>query len=391
MATSHLCLWLKLLIGKLKAFSTCNYQQKKVDNYDYINLAPQVIYYVPLRPINQNTKHMKKIILTVSMAICALGLFAQDASSGSNSGAYEPKSKHGEMILPEAGDWAVTFDASPFLKYIGNFLSPSGNQAPTLSFLGGSGSNYTIVGKYYVDAQTAYRGLLRIGFNSNSLSQVIPEDNPPAGNPPFPTVTDKLSVSSYFIGVGAGIEKRKGHTRLQGYYGAEVMLWIASGGNDSSMTYGNTYSATATPNSGTGNSQSPSFYNFANGTREFYTFSPIPSQPSSGRITKDAPGSVFGLSLQGFIGIEYFIMPKISIGAEYTWGINFWTQGEGTRTTEIIYAPNGGGNNVDANVTYKTNGAGHFGIDTGVNPSFGTANGTANLGAADLNIIFHFQ
>jgi hypothetical protein len=329
---------------------------------------------------------MKKIILTVSMAVCALGMFAQDASSGSTSGAYEPKSKHGEMILPEAGDWAVTVDASPFLKYIGNFLTPSGNQAPTLNFLGGS--NYTLIGKYYVDAQTAYRGLLRIGFSSNSFTHLTPQDNPTPGNPPAPTVNDKLSVSSHFIGLGAGMEKRKGHTRLQGYYGAEFMFWITNAGNDSTMTYGNAYAATGTS---PGTSQTPGYYNFGTGTHETIMLNSNANALTSERNTVDDAGSVFGFSLQAFVGVEYFIMPKISIGAEYTWGINFWTQGQGTLTSEAIYTPPvTGGSPVDASITTHTGGTSHFGFDTGVNPTFGNATGVANLGAADLNLIFHF-
>jgi len=320
---------------------------------------------------------MKKMILTVAMAISTVAVFAQAAAP-----APSPlMDKKGEMYLPEAGDWAVAFDASPLLQYVGNFLNgaTATNNAPTLNFIG---DNYTIVGKYFMDDQTAIRGILRIGFNSNSVSALTPQDQPTPANPPLPTVTDKLSFSSHFIGLGAGMEKRKGHTRLQGYYGAELMFWIASGGNDSSFTYGNAYAATGTT---PGTSSAPTYHNFTNGTTQSYALN------SGGRTITDDPGSVFGLSIQAFIGVEYFILPKISIGAEYTWGINFWSQGQGTFTQEVIYTPVGGGANVDAQVTTKGGSSSHFGVDTGVNPTFGNATAaTLSTGSAAINVIFHF-
>jgi hypothetical protein len=320
---------------------------------------------------------MKKMILTATLALSVVGLFAQTASAPAAGGTL--MDKKGEMYLPEAGDWAVAFDAGSFLTYIGDFFGKSStNYSPALNF---NNNNYTIVGKYYVDAQTAYRGVLRIGFNSNSYTHLTPQDQPAPGNPPFPTVNDQLSVSSHFIGLGAGIEKRKGKTRLQGYYGAELMFWLAGAG-DSSFTYGNSYGTSTTA----GTSSTPHYYNFSNGTVQSYALN------AGGRPITDDPGSTFGISIQAFVGVEYFIVPKISIGAEYTWGINFWSQGQGSYTLEQIYTPNGGGANVDANVAYHTGGTSHFGVDTGVNPVFGnnTAGGALSLGETDINVIFHF-
>jgi len=316
---------------------------------------------------------MKKIILTATLAICAVGLFAQNAPSG-GSGLM---SKKGEMILPEAGDWAISFEATPFLNYFGNFLTGGStpNAAPTANFLT---SNNTIVGKYFVDEQTAYRGILRIGFSSNSLSEQTAQDlnGAAVGNPPYPMVTDKLSVASHFIGLGAGMEKRKGKTRLQGYYGAELFFWISSGGNDSTMTYGNAVNVVT--------NQNPTYYNFTTGAAN----QTMAAGVGGGRTLSIQQGSIFGISVLGFIGFEYFFMPKISVGAEYTWGIGFWSQGQGSRETEITYnsvvAPNP---LTDGNVTYKTSNGSHFGVDTGVNSIFGN---TSNAGSAGLNITFHF-
>jgi len=316
---------------------------------------------------------MKKIIMTAAMAFTVVSLFAQ--ASGSNSGGMT--NKKGEMYLPEAGDWAVAFDASPLFNYVGNMFNSSSSNNINNSFASFVGSNNTIIGKYFVDPNTAYRGVVRIGFGSNSWTHLTAQDVPVGGTPPNPTISgptvnDKLSVSNHFIGLGAGMEKRKGKTRLQGYYGAELMFWIATGmGGDSTMTYGNAYNATSNPN--------PSYYNFASKSVTSYGL-------GGGRTISDDPGSIFGISVLGFVGVEYFIFPKISVGAEYTWGLNFWSQGEGSMQTEVVYTPTGSATNSDATYTTKTGGASHFGIDTGINSIFGNS----NAGSASINVIFHF-
>ena len=56
-------------------------------------------------------------------------------------------SKSGETILPEADDWSVGIEATPFLNYIGNAFNGSlGNGAPTWNFLN---ANQTIIGKMW--------------------------------------------------------------------------------------------------------------------------------------------------------------------------------------------------------------------------------------------------
>lgn len=301
---------------------------------------------------------MKKIILTATMALCTVGLFAQGTGSSSSSGMT---SKKGEMYLPEAGDWAISFDAAPFLNYFGNFLSgyTGPNTSPTANFL--NSSQQTIVGKYFVDEQTAYRGLLRIGINSTTMDHMTPQDftgTPPA---PFPTpqVTDEMKTSSHFVGLGAGMEKRKGKTRLQGYYGAELMFWLA--GTDTKYTYGNAFDKTNNP--------SPTWFDFGSGSQT----NGLP------RTTENKAGSTFGISLQGFIGFEYFFMPKISVGAEYTWGLNFSSTGAGTQSVEEIN-PTTGNSQVDS---YKTGKTGGFSLDDGINTAWGASSG-------NLYIHFHF-
>lgn len=263
-------------------------------------------------------------------------------------------SKKGEVYLPEAGDWALCMDATPWISYFGNLIHGPANSA-TNSFLN---SNQTFVGKYYINATTAYRFLLRIGINSTTQTQEIASSDTGSAFP-TPQVEDKRTISNHFIGVGFGIEKRRGKTRLQGYYGVEGMIYLA--GSDTTFTYGNGYNANS--------NSSPAWWDWSSGT----TVNGLP------RITQDEPGTTFGISVLGFIGIEYFIAPKISIGGEFTWGITFQTTGEGSYNREELNPASG----LDQTDTYKSTGNSSFSLDNGWNQAFGSGN-------ASLYINFHF-
>ena len=151
---------------------------------------------------------MKKSIALVALAFGVTSAFAQDLTS-----------KKGEPILPEAGDWGLAIDATPFLNYAGNvFGKTANNTAPTWNFFTNA---QTISGRYFKDASTVYRGSLRIGTGSSSTRNMVTDRTPvTAGSQTvFPTAMPmKENVwksSSSTIGLAAGIEMRKGTTRLQ--------------------------------------------------------------------------------------------------------------------------------------------------------------------------------
>ncbi len=205
---------------------------------------------------------MKKIILSLVLVSAFTFVNAQDVL----------KSKNGTPILPEKGDWAISVSATPFLDYFGNFLSQHGNTSPYFDFL--NSDNY-IAGKYFVNANTAYRAKVRIGLGSSSTTN---------------SAGDETKISATNITLGAGMEKRRGHGRLQGIYGAEALIQLTGG----KTTY--TYATT----------------------------------PDLGTVLSDKQGSGFGFGVRGFIGAEYFILPKISLGAEYGWGLMINSVGKGT-------------------------------------------------------------
>src|SRR4051812_42402137 len=101
---------------------------------------------------------MKKSIFVLALTIGATAASAQLVL------------KKGEPILPQTGDWGLGIEANSFLNYLGNFFGKSAaNTAPSYNFVG----NQVIVGKYFVDSVTAYRGGLRLGFNNVSTHQMV--------------------------------------------------------------------------------------------------------------------------------------------------------------------------------------------------------------------------
>jgi hypothetical protein len=323
----------------------------------------------PIKQIKLKTKTMKKSIFTIALALGVSGVFAQDLTS-----------KKGEPILPEAEDWAISMNADPIFEFVGNsFNGNTSNSAPGAKWLN---SNQTIVGKKFIDATHAYRVLVRIGLNSSTYKHNVDQDNAPAATFPSaaPIVTDKLKKSNTTVGIGVGKEWRRGKTRLQGYYGADVMIWLSS--SKDKYTWGNAMATTASA----GNDPSPTSTAWSldadgNTTGEFGSDAAL-----SSRKTEVKSGMTFGIGVRGFIGAEYFIFPKIAIGAEYGWGLGFQSKGKGKSTEESI----GGTTPAVGSTTTETAGNSKFGIDTDLNQNTMFGFKGSNTGTASLRVTLHF-
>ncbi len=240
---------------------------------------------------------MKKIILSAALATAMISANAQDMMS-----------KKGTPILPEAKDWSIGFDAAPLLGYFGNLFNNTVDNSVSARYQ----QNMMLVGKMMKDENTAMRAKLRIGFGSNSNDAILDQDGS-TSNPPA-TVTDNRKISSMNFNIGAGIQKYRGKGRLKGFYGAEAGIGIGS--SKTTYTYGNAFSST---------NPSPSSTDWGSNI----------NQTTGERTTEDKNGSTFGISLRGFIGAEYFFAPKMSLSAEYGWGLGLSSTGEGETTSEF--------------------------------------------------------
>ena len=277
---------------------------------------------------------MKKLLITAAFACTCI--FAN---------AQEMMSKKGTAILPEAGDWSIGAGASDLIMYFGNLFTKDNNNNATLS----PQVDQTLVGLYVKDENTAFRVKLRIGFNTTSNDAFTTDATYTGTTTPAPTVTDTKGNSMFDLTIGAGLQKSRGKGRLRGIYGAE--LFVNLGTDKDSYTYGNSITSTQ---------QTTAAHDFGG------------NLAGAGRITEDKRGTSFGFGLGAFIGAEYFFAPKMSLSAEYGWGLGLNSTGEGETTSEGW----DGTNNALKTQTDKSAGHSSFGLDV------------SNIG--DITLHFYF-
>ena len=224
---------------------------------------------------------MKKILLTTAMiAIASLAIAQENVLTN----------KRGTPILPTAGSWAFGVDATPFLNYAGRLIGNTAANSPEFRQ-----ENYGFSGKYFLSDNTAARFGVTLGFSSDKTTTFVPK----IGGGADEQVENTARTSGSNIVFSAGLEKRIGQTRLQGFYGAEANLRF-SRNNNRKYTYGNALSAT-----------NPGI-----------------------RPLSDKNGLTFGIGAGAFAGVEYFVAPGISLGAQIGWGLGLTTTGRSSVETE---------------------------------------------------------
>lgn len=225
------------------------------------------------------------------------------------------KNKHGELILPETGNYALGVNAVPFLNYFGNIFNNSASVTTNWEYV--NKDTHIIYGKYMIDDKSAYRVGLRLGFLNSALSNhVVPKNGDPAKY-----VDDKISQTDMNVMFLLGKEYRRGKGRVQGKYGAEATIVLST--SKASFTYGNDY-ATAYPN--------PTSTTWTVARAQTPAFNSMTT--SSSRILSQNFGTSFGLGARAFVGVEYFILPKFSIGGEFGYGLGILSLGKTSIETE---------------------------------------------------------
>jgi hypothetical protein len=281
--------------------------------------------------------HNPKFLFSVITVLFVNLSFAQ--APPDNTAETVLLSKKGEPILPEAKDWALSVDASPFLSYTGKLLSTAGADAPSVN----SVANYplTIGGKYFISAKQAYRARVRVGISSQTVNNSVVDNQ----NTTLDTVylKDSRKSSATNVTLAFGKEFRRGKTRLQGFYGGEGILGISTG--KSIYTYGNTFSNL---------NVSPTSTDFLTPTALGFA-----SAPANSRIQSESQGTGIKVGVRGFVGAEYFIFPKMSIGVEFGFGLSYFNQNDGKLSTESWDAAAGS----VKNKTLAKSGSKGFGVD----------------------------
>ena len=259
---------------------------------------------------------MKRYILL--LVLCIL--------SAANVKAQEETKK---VYLPEQGEIAIGFDASPVLKYVGNMFNGTSdnslnnlNGAP-ISANGIEGfkieditPDVSIMAKYMITDNLAVRANVGIQVNSNTINKYVCND---LANILNPLNEEKLidtrfdSKKGFIANIGA--EYRKGNNRIQGIFGAGLL--IGSNSVKSEFQYANAMtSLNQTPSSAWGN----------NGKY---------------RTLKTVNNNNLFIGGAANVGIEYFIIPKVSLGAEVNLSIYSVKESQTYKVTEGYNAEKG--------------------------------------------------
>jgi hypothetical protein len=252
---------------------------------------------------------MKKIAsLIIAGTFVLSGAMAQNDESADQQNDVQLKSKKGVPILPEQGDWALGVNAVPFLNFLGNTMNGTSGNTTAFGFLN---NNQTIFGKYFMEEDFVIRGALRVGVNSTKTDNFVQDMGAVS---PQDMVKDTRSQNTGIYLLSGGIEKRKGNSRIQGYYGAELQLGLST--QSTEYEYGNALTES-----------NPSV---------FYTddFDAGTSTQGSQRPILSEAGTTWMVGARAFVGVEYFVAPKLSIGGEFGWGPMYRSQADGVSRIE---------------------------------------------------------
>lgn len=262
----------------------------------------------------------KSIILTAVLAFLCTALSAKDGKEKKDVSEY----------LPEAGDFAISVSANPFINFVGNIFNNTVGQ--TIGRFGGDPYNagginqprVSIAGKYMLTDELGLRVNLGWIHDANTLNRYVQDDAELENNP----LSGKKLTDSYITresggSFSAAIEYRVGKRRVQGVFSAGLMYAFSY--DRTKYTYGNAITEI---------NQNP-----ATAFPLLSAVDPVPDGFSSMRYLSkfsNSPSNYAGLILSA--GIEWFVAPKVSIGGEvnisalYNWTKATYFTGEGFNT-----------------------------------------------------------
>jgi hypothetical protein len=245
----------------------------------------------------------------IYIIILALGVsaFAYGQADSLGKSGVKLVSKKGIPILPQKGELALGIDAYPIFDYLGGVFSNDGATPPSFDY----GRPTGIYGKYMLENDLAIRANFRFDVSSNSDLYVVPKSTL-TYDPLAPEyVEDEVIYHNNYLHLGVGIEKLRGKSRIQGKYGAEIIF--------GSMQYTTDY---VYGNSITNEFNTPETFN-----NDYYN--------GSDRVLTDYVDKGLYIGARGFLGIEFFVGPKISLGGEF--GYSYIYQWSQNRITEYQY------------------------------------------------------
>ncbi len=226
---------------------------------------------------------MKRLIFVFLVSFCVHSItFSQEKEVDKNAT---------NEILPQVGDFGLSIDASPVLTYLGKCFSDEGADGSNLF------QNVQLFGMYILKDDVT----LRLGLNMAFPNQTQ-DSYEPKTFPRDQMVKNSISESSSLLELSFGYAFTRGYKRLQAFYGPEIAL---------------------------GFQQSSSSYEWGN-----ELVNSIYMNPTTRPLEYES-GTNFYTVLGGFVGVEYYFAPRMSVSGEFGLRCSFFSAGEGT--TKIEY------------------------------------------------------
>ena len=278
----------------------------------------------------------------------------KNVNQGNAQNNEQIQNKNGKDIMPVKGEFAIGLgtNLSAISGFVGNIFGFTGDNSLDSTYLANPVfKTAAIFGKYMTSDNTAIRASFHIK-GSDHLEKFNTFDD--LVNSPDSLVKDSKRENTSEHHVSLGLEWRRGSSRLRGFYGGDAILSWSNAHNH--YNYGNAITATnVAPTSSVG------FWH-----------------PDHGRVTEERSGSTFGIGVRGFVGVEYFIAPKICIGTEFGWSAMM----SNTSKSKTSY---------EEYDSFLDNGDGTFGgVKTRTIESLGSRTLSTSIDNFNSQIYFHF-
>ena len=228
-----------------------------------------------------------------------------------------------KVYLPEKGDFSVGISLNPLLNFVGNIFNGSENNA--IGNIGGESSlsgldsyekgvtpDISIMGKYMLTNSWGVRANIGLMIGNDQYNEYVQNDEAVMQNPfDESKLVDTKNITSSGVSIMLGTEYRKGKKRIQGVFGAGLLLGFKT--NKISYDYSNQMTTI---------NQLPS--TAWNDVYNEYGY----------RTLVEQGGNDCFIGATGSVGVEWFVAPKVALGAEVNLNIYYVFGGQRYVETE---------------------------------------------------------
>ena len=255
---------------------------------------------------------MKRLISFILVAVLALPLLAEEQV------VTKPREKkvlndYSEW-LPKQGDFSVAFSLDPIASFVGNMFNGSPSNGlddlagePLLDGITGA-PMVSVMGTYMQTDQLAWKVNLGIGYTHKSNNEYVLDDAALFLDPLSRVkVVDTQAYNRIYGSIALGAEYRVGkNLPVQGVFGAG--LNYAFGEISSKYNYGNAI----TELNQIPSISEPALYEAVAGY-----------MPNARPLNTQANNLIHMVGAYASVGMEWFVAPKIALGANVNFGIYY--------------------------------------------------------------------